>query len=505
MSVRPSPAVAPERPPLAFWLQAMVVALVAAAYSVWNAWPNTFVGLFTDTVSYLRMADVLAPWSSGTVDELSRETFRTTLYPPLYPWLLGLLGAGTNALARAQIVHALTVGAAIVALAAWLRSSIRQPSVAVLATALVALTPAWWSSALKPCSEPLFAALLALSCLGLRRESWLLAGAAIGAAWLTRAAGIALLPVLVVALARARVDRRTATWACVLAIAPALLWKLTRLGMPTHSYTQEYLRMLDGGASIPGALLDQVRVVSSSVAGAAAPGLASTLLGGAVLAAATLSLPAAWRARRPEVVLVPVYLGLVLVWPFPHETRRLLMPLLPALVLVAYEGIARVRMRFAGPAVLFLSLLLAVGSVPMLARAAMPVVPELRPYRNVDPYYEARDEAQARRILEITARVDAALQSVPQGVPPDACVYATTVDVASFVAGRRFRMPPPPERVPLDQGCRYYFISILAPSEGQAPSYYPRALVEGSTRVLFQSVIAQGESGELVAELRVRD
>ncbi|HXZ86399.1 MAG TPA: hypothetical protein VEI82_13030, partial [Myxococcota bacterium] len=136
---------------------AALVALFAWAI-VRFAWQPGLASLADDSVSYLVMAQVFSPWQAATAP-VAEAFVREAFYPPLFPLVLALAGAG-HSIAYAHAVTALL-------LAAWLplfyllaRRWLGGRWSALAAGVALASLPTLWIQAKGVLSEPLFGALL---------------------------------------------------------------------------------------------------------------------------------------------------------------------------------------------------------------------------------------------------------------------------------------------------------------------------------------------------------
>jgi hypothetical protein len=483
---------------IAAWSVAALLATTAGALALANAWPNDFVGLFSDSVAYLRMADALPP-GAGSGAVLAQAHF-----PPGYPLLLALGGAGLEAVPRAFAVHALTVALAVLAVFAYLRARLGGVVLPLVVAALVAASPGWWLAALKPSSDLLFAACVAAFCLCLTRQAPGASAAVAGAALLVRSAGVALLPAFLVHVVRERSGVRRSMLALAGCLLPAIAWALWQRAAG-NTYGGDLLgalqRVQAADAWVPW-LQEQGMRALSALAGDGGP--RPWLLGALALALAAAGLPRAWRERLPEAVVLPAYLGMVLLWPYPAEFVRLLVPIVPLLPVLAARALHGVSARAAAGAALAAGLLLVAGTPALVARATLALPDDLRAYRTVDSFWRAPDAAGAERAARVTDAFRDALGAVPRAVPPDACVYATTPELAGALAPRRFVSPPAEGDASAMQECDWFLVTLMAPAQGHLPPYYPREAIEATTDVVLQATFPDGPAHGLAAELRVR-
>jgi hypothetical protein len=289
-------------------------------------------------------------------------------FPPGYPALLaavwGVTGVSHRAAHAASI--ACNVGATVAAWL-WFRAMYSRWSSLALGLAL-ALNWAWDRAGGGIRSEPLFHLLgwLAVLMVASRRPrgAWprgAMLGTTLGAAFLTRQAGLALAAAMAVELG-SRGSRRALAGAAVAfaaMVAPWFVWS-ARVARDEPSRTQAGLlwrTMGDLPATLPRQALFYMERIPDQLTApvvevATVFGRSTALRWGAIAWAAVVAavvlggMLATLRDRRRRTAgLVGVAtLGMLLVWPYT-EAGRFLVPLIPALIVAAAEGLAAVGRR----------------------------------------------------------------------------------------------------------------------------------------------------------------
>jgi hypothetical protein len=356
-------------------LAAGAVALAAAVVlgSVFTPAPHTG----GDNATYLSLAESLAR-GSGYVEHWDPEGAPHTKYPPAFPLLLaGLVLAGATTWSAFKVLAAFAVGAAVVLVYGWAAG--RRGALAGAAVALLTLVAEGWIDAGRwILSEPpflfftflcLWAAEGGLPCLprigALARlprtagpdesatppAGWAaLAGFAAIAAFFTRSAGLPLVLAVAAVLLAARRWRPAALFAAAFA-APASWW-LARARLGGQGAYQSDFWMANpydpalgtiGLLDLPLRAWNNLRLYAGEVLGAqwwgAAAPAAVALLGIAVLALALWgwTLRVRMGAGVAELFL-PLYVGLILVWPEVWSGSRFLLPVVPLVLLYAGEA-----------------------------------------------------------------------------------------------------------------------------------------------------------------------
>jgi len=340
--------------------------LVAGAAMVAFAWQRSIATIGDDSVSYLLLAQHIAP---DTPPMVERWVGLRAHFAPLFPLALALTGGAHDLLVAHWVVAACGILALVAVYAfALLRLGSRLGAFAVAAIFLA--TPNAWVSLKGILSEPMFlmVSLAALAWYSRRLEAragstgdWLAFGVLLAAAYLTRAAGVSLLIAYAVhaGLRAARERGRGAAWRLVLPALPLaalvgfwLAWR-PETGVDLYGFMTRQLLAGWIGHPAAAAQLAVERFVGGWIASFLAQssvGIASrvafALLG--ILAVAG-SVRAAWR-NRLDGWYVLVSLGITFGWVFTEDnTRRLFYPLLPLLMIHAAELVRAMAARLSRP------------------------------------------------------------------------------------------------------------------------------------------------------------
>lgn len=289
-------------------------------------------------------------------------------FPPGYPALLAAVWGATGVSPRSARAASIVcnVGATVAAWL-WFRTMYSRRSSLMLGLAL-AVNWSWDRAGVGIRSEPLFHLLgwLAVLAAASRRPrgGWprgLLVGLTLGAACLTRQAGLALAAAMAVELG-SRGNRRALAGAAVAfaaTLAPWLAWS-AQVARDEPSRTQAGLLWRAAGdlpATLPRQALfymeripDQLTAplveVATVFAGSPALRWGATAWAAVVSAVVLVGLLATLRDRRRRLagLVALTTLGMLLAWPYT-EAGRFLIPLLPALIVGAAEGMAAIGRR----------------------------------------------------------------------------------------------------------------------------------------------------------------
>jgi hypothetical protein len=280
-----------------------------------------------------------------------------TQFPPGWPLIIAAgLGLGVRPWVGIKVIVVLFSAAAVALTYLWIRAR-RRPELALGVGLLVALSPgvvslSHWELSDVPFWAITTAALLAWERLP-RRRSGRAAGAALltVAAYLIRSAG---LPLLLAAAAWLALRRRWTQLGIYLAVAAPpvaawLLWTRAQGGYATLIAAADAYAPDHGTVRGVGGILTRAgenaagyggRHLPTLLAGSASPLVVA--LGTAVVALAVYG----WsrRVRRAGVaeLWVPLYVAMLLAWNPQWAGERLLLPLYPALLAYAGDGVSRI-------------------------------------------------------------------------------------------------------------------------------------------------------------------
>lgn len=442
------------------------IILISAWYFPF-AMNGNLVGFLADDALYLLMADYYVP--GATLDPVLSYVHRISHLSHGYPLLLGLLGGGSAQLDIAHLVQTVCLVAALGLTAVFGARLCEDVHAGPAVLALSALAPATLLFSAEFWSEYtylMFAQGALLAALAAERTPrwWWVCALACGLAAATRGIGVVLIAALAVTLL-ARAPRRA--WPALgLALLPLSLTEYFELGGGS-----DYLEVLTLRAAEPTVLFAGMADNAASLwAGwlnvfAVTPGHALEMVSAVVLAAAAVGMLVRLRSAALDAFYVGTYLGLVLVWPYPEVSYRLIYPLAPLLVVHAMVGLGALLRealpRYAARAVLLVPVSLLACALPDSGRMmwtylmAEPPLPAARASR----YWLApTDAVAAARDVELKMAMRDFMRQAADAVPPGECIYALHPQAVMFYA-RRISFPAPlgAARGALP-GCRYHLL-----------------------------------------------
>jgi len=463
----------------------ILVALFACA-SARFAWQTGLASFADDSVSYLVMAQVFSPWQ-GVSQPVAEAFVREAFYPPLFPLLLGLIGAGHD-IARAHAVTALLLAGwlplAYALGARWLGGKWRAAAAALV----IASLPAPWVLAKGILSEPLFGLLLLGAFFVVEtdgnasRKRWSLA-ILLAALALTRSVGIVVAAGYglwaVTRSGDSLSGRAKAALPALVAGAAYGLWMLARPASTPDDYlrivverSQSVLHADSALAAFALSLLRQARSMAEAWTGSlllywveGSP--ARVALAGAAGVLALAGLAMRFIAGKADAWMAAAYLTTFLLWPFYDQMTRFLFPLLPILVLYAFWASAQLAVRLKRPAAAhgLLALLLLSLTAPALAFIYQRAHVAGR-YIEMTDWYRTPNLEEARARAQVHLDLLADMEVIRKLTGPGDRIMWVTPSYIALLAGRR---------------------GVLAPAADLSPLAYRRAVVAANPDYIFLS------------------
>lgn len=482
------------------------------------SWSTVLGGFGGDNAHYLFMARHFSPYSaSSTVTEYFASH---SIFPPLFPLLLGLTGGGESLLAA----HLVTTSFLLLAFGMffwWSRSEGLGLFLTGVTLLILMFLPGIYLQTLSVHSENLYLlcslAVLACTSVAHRAKSmqvWMMwAVIAITAAYLTRGAGLALVTAWLGWLWLNRIQKRLLFSLAV--ILPVILW--SRFG---NAGSTSYWQHLGYSYHNPTALLEQIGVQSHYLFTGWLMNFGSShtaFIGGILILVLGL-VAAVWRTwlRRIDGFYVWCYLAMVVLWPFPAEAQRMVLVILPILLWQTVWMLSRWRweIRSIQPLNAVVLIILLLASLPELAlnvqRFFSPLpsgVPEA--YRHTDGWYSP-DLFGAISDIQFSAALESDLLHLSEVVPAGECIFTIKPSIVAFLSNRISKAPPSAsvDKIKFEsdlkmQGCRYFYMFAFA-----SPSYpvamYPYQRMQSELEVIKPTLIQSTDGSDGVVGLLAR-
>ncbi len=437
---------------------AVAFGVLCALYIAFAVHSST-AGFVADDALYLLLADHIS-LEAGARLPVHAYVAEVAHFPPLYPALLGVFGAGTQ---DVQTAHRVTVVMLLLCFAcnyAWMRTAGAGVGAAVAITVLVAAAPGTLLFSLELWSEMPYMFFSALALLGVALAGrdgrfWWLAVVATGAAVLTRSAGIPLLVAVLAVLAL----RRPARWwqMCVVAVAGPVLWSVLRTDAGSgDSYVQVFVRSVSeqgAGAVLAdlfshaaGLWLGWVKLFDYAALSTA------RVVASLALLAAGIGLIMRVRRLQADALYVAGYLALMLLWGFPEHAERFMFPVFALMLFHGYIAVSALGARRAGGALrrgvpgfvylCVLILLVAPSTVLIAGRSVAPVPAGLDGWTHTRYWLRNPDREAALDDVWSRRESTVALWALRAMVPADACIHAAYPQIAMLYTLRVVRVSP---------------------------------------------------------------
>lgn len=488
----------------AVWLLATASVAWIITLSAWTLAGSFLIGMFTDSVWYLAIADYYRTLLGAAEPVYAQAAYDTSRFPPLYSALIAAVGGGIENQANVQYLTVVLNACAVLAAAWWTAQHTRSIPVALAALPVTLLTPALLNWLFVPLSEPMFLIAVVASLVAAHRArngamDIISVAALVSIVPLIRSAGLALVvgfAIWAVFAVRDRPWKRAA--AIMLAVAPGLLWGLYRSTKPVvidYAGEVSLARMIEEGGTLLGFV--EVQLTAAAEALRAWFGSASPILAGTLAAIFAFAAIHGWWLRvrhlALDAIFVPIYLGMVLAWPYPLEMPRLLSVVMPFVAVWSLAGVTRwlrqgsSEKQVSSAAVLTVALTSIAVALPdwssAVARALMPAPEVLEPYKRTSAYFLTEDEETARAGLETTFRILELIDATATEIEPNACIYSNNAAIIFAASRGRLRSETTPrldpdqpilEQLPL---CRYLMVMNLGSRQAHYAPLYPIDLV----------------------------
>jgi hypothetical protein len=495
----------------AFIAALIFVVLTACLYAL--SWNSESAGFLSDDAVYLLMADGFSPFRHADPG-LTAYVMRETLFPPFYPLLLAVLGAGSGSLLWAHVITTTTLVLALGIYGLWINSEVRDWAPTIGLLTIFALAPGTLLQNLELLSEfpYLMLTLMALWLADRARTTNRGCGIAalcVGLATVTRTAGLSLLVAFAIWLLRHRV-RGWVKWLAVALIPSATWfcykkWALTSKGgystfwsslweqsQSSQGFVATFLERQ--GKGLWDALLNTLDFRPSH--------LTQVVLGVTLLVALPVWIRRLWLWRLDAWYLL---IGgmMILLYPFPGFFTRLFLPWVPIVLFYAYLGVLGITagwgdirgkpvFAYAYLVALFLTLIPTLGFISH--RLAEPIDPELANFKHTRYWFRFEDMNKITEDVRFRHNLIRATQEVALRVPEGECVFGVHTAISMLYSQRIFQQPPSPAVTDSDferlgNACHYFFL-VSAPGavdEHRVEAFYPKERLSPDRIEIVQS------------------
>ncbi len=489
-------------------------------------WQEEVVGLVGDDAIYLLLADYFSPYDSAARAGAA-FIMNFNRFPPLYPLLLAVAGAGSKHILTAHLVTALCIITAAALYWWWLVEEGVDRYFALALSGLFLSLPGTMLLALDLWSEHFYLA-LTLLCLHLARRArktgtgWFGVTVVASLVPLARSAGMTFAAALWIYFVIRKVPNR---WRLmVISGVPMMIWTLISLQFePYVSYTTTLADFLPRFASHDFLLPIVEFQIHSMWQGwhanfdflehtysAVAPGL--------LLPFIVMGWWSRFRNAQWDALYLAPYLAMLILWPAQNHMARLLYVVMPFMLYYGLTGFGMMIMKYSPansppiPQTLFLVLLLlssAPSSAQILVRRLNPPDPSLAAYAASAAWVKPLDAQAAYRTLRFLKHFVAVFRDTANYVEPDQCVFTIYAEQFMFYA-HRLAFPPPnldvsQEEFDTDMSrCRYVEIFWVVTHPIFPPTYPLSRLKQREEFLLISKMSSDPDARPVTGLLQLR-
>ncbi|MSR13147.1 MAG: hypothetical protein EXR86_00970 [Gammaproteobacteria bacterium] len=438
---------------------------IAAWYFPFTA-SARFAGFMADDALYLLMADFFSPFHP-------REPVLTYLrsmshLPPFYSVVLGFLGAGSTRIAFAHVIQTTLMLAALHQITRLAEDILQDRTTALLLLGGFALAPATLLFSTEIWSEFLYllcatTSILCLSRGNARARCWLAAAVFAGLAAITRGSGIALIGALLITAGIRK--RQLFLPVAGVALLPLIVVASARFG-GSIDYLGIFRRKVGDPVVLGEVLVTNATAIASGLlrSFALAPSLGLQLCGSVFGLAAMMGFYKRLGRCEFDGFYVIAYLGLILIWPFPEVVYRLVYPIVPLLMIYACDGVksatgaARAGKVWARGLSILLLITVITSSAPMLWKYVTSPLPAALADFRASRYWLAEEDANvALRDIAAKQAMIRIMRQARDVVPVGACIYSLDPQ-ATMLYSRHLSWPAETGANRAAPLCRYHLL-----------------------------------------------
>ena len=430
----------------------LALTFIATAYYLWT-WSDVLAHFGGDNAYYLLTANYLSPYSSA--NPVASYYSGISQYPPLYPLLLALSGGGESLL-MAHIVTTTCLLFSLVVIYGLANSEGMSRWQSLGVSTFFALLPGTYIQALSIHSENLYTltSLLGLMFISLYEKSekppYLLAAATmIACASLVRTAGIALVIAFIIYLFLREAKQKYRYM--VIVILPIIIWlafqsdnETSYLAALSGFYSNDFLQILTAH------LTSQTHYVLNAWTSSFTTGIFGTELLYALLLVCITS--ALYRTYRKKIdgLYVILYLCMIIIWPYPAESIRLLLPIMPILLIqtgiLVMQTSLKCNIKHSYAFVFAGSIFFAITLPDLLLSANRfnsDLDPSLSRYKHSYSWYIPSLNT-AKQSLKLNRAITESLVNYRKYVPENECVFSIKPSILGLYM-QRLSSPSPPQ------------------------------------------------------------
>lgn len=475
-----------------------LIAVAISIFFITFTSDDQVAGKFSDDAMYLLQAELYSPWqkNESPVIDLIRKESR---FPPLYPIILGLLGADSYHIVLAAQISCGILLLSIFIFGVWIWSESKQVLATGLITILFSLLPCTLIMSQGLWSEFLFMFLIyaAFLCSDSKidaNQKWFFTALLIALSTLTRSIGISIAAAFILLIFIKRTKNKLILIATV--ISPFLLWTILRnIAQDYPSYFDDLSGLLSdiSLSQVYDILLTRLSILADSwiwlfsifdtyYINHDLIKLITLILFIFTLSGFLIRL----KKLKLDALSIPLYMIIVMIWPYQNVffVSRFLYPLLPAFLFYMWIGIQFLsrNKRIHNIILTFWTLSLILIAYPssgqFIERGYKQVSDELKPYRRDRHWLLASDNKSAQLTLSFNKRLIDTLQELTHYIAKNECIYAYQAPIIILYTHRITSIFPPytdssEEFEQQTKACNLFLSMNITDLNNLYPPFYP--------------------------------
>ncbi|HIF50020.1 MAG TPA: hypothetical protein EYQ42_00545 [Thiotrichaceae bacterium] len=484
----------------------IVIAAIIIAVSIFYFYftsGDSVVGMLGDDAAYLLQAELYSPWvndSSPAIDYIQKRSF----YPPIYPIVLGMFGADTHNLILASNLTVSFLLLSFLIIGYFVYVLTESKFTAILIALMVAFLPKSLLFSQDLYSEFLFmcfiyAAFILVNDNEISSEQWLLGALVISLASLTRSIGIGLSCAFIILLIIKR--PRYYFYYISLSCMPFLMWMFNRYVLIGDvSYITQMVANSNAISAydVFSLLQNKIIILIQSWSRLFTSKVDNTIFVTSFLVMFFILSLIGFYSRlikyKLDAIFIPVYLLLVIIWPFNefYLLERFIYPVFPVLLIYIIIAIQKLfsqkKYQYIsfGVILLFNISIVLPTSISYIKRGFIDIEPNLKPYTRTGHWLATKDYEDAFQYASILKVVIESLPYVSNYVPESACIYSARTPLVLLFTHRK-SLYFPDVKNSADDFHEYtstcdYFLAMPMTSSNKQSIYYPIEIVKSDAR-----------------------
>lgn len=483
---------------------------------------NEIVGMVADDAIYLLMTDYFSPYYR-TLSNSAAFVMQTSQFPPLYPFLLSIVGASSQKIIWAQIITTFFLLGASFVFYYWMRSEKVNKSTSLCLVFIFVISPVSFLMNIDLWSEHLYLLITFCSFYFLNKASsnhkyQLIACLFISLIPLVRFIGISLIIAYCFYLYLNRVKDKYKY--ILISFLPFIIWKIISIiFFQTDIYQQTLSDFYEHD------VWSHFKYLFSSQLFDLWQGwhecfdirrnIFSGIVCGIVLLFSLITLFIRLIDKKIDSLYVLFYLLIVWIWPDDNHNMRFIFVVFPMLLYYAYLTFIlmfkikisiQLRAAINTASTLIILITFLPTNIYALNRFSINTEAGLEPFKATKYWLTVRNQKDAVNTIRIVDKMIGSYRMATVYIPESECVYTIHQEQFMFFA-RKLAFPPPLQKEIIDDDIlnnltRCNFIHVLhTTSHPQYPGGYPVKILKNNFNYLMSFRMRDELDSPVVAEL----